>query len=190
MWPGTSVNRLCASGLQAIAFAGQAVASGQMDVILAGGTESMSRVPMGSDGGPFSPRILERFELIPQGLSAEFIAEKWGFTRKQIDEFSYQSHQKALAADFSKEILPVDGLSKDEGPRKDTTLEKMATLKSVFKEGGLTANNREVRRYALAKVLRNLDLAASLVVVPASAGSADIPTDVAANAVASREVSR
>jgi acetyl-CoA acyltransferase len=140
--PGTSVNRLCASGLQAIAFAGQAVASGQMDLILAGGTESMSRVPMGSDAGPFSPRILERFELIGQGLSAEFIAEKWGFTRRQIDEFSYQSHQKALAADFSKEILPVDGLSRDEGPRKDTTLEKMATLKSVFKEGGLlTAGN-------------------------------------------------
>jgi acetyl-CoA acetyltransferase family protein len=140
--PGTSVNRLCASGLQAIAFAGQAVASGQMDVVLAGGTENMSRVPMGSDGGPFSPRILERFELIPQGLSAEFIAEKWGFSRQQIDEFSYQSHQKALAADMAKEILPVDGISKDEGPRRDTSLEKMATLKPAFKEGGrLTAGN-------------------------------------------------
>ncbi len=140
--PGTSVNRLCASGLQAIVFAGQAVASGQMDLVLAGGTESMSRVPMGSDGGPFSPRILERFELIPQGLSAEFIAEKWGFSRRQIDEFSLASHQKALAADMSREILPIDGLTRDEGPRKDTSLEKLATLKSVFKEGGLlTAGN-------------------------------------------------
>lgn len=140
--PGTSVNRLCASGLQAITFAGQAVASGQMDVVLAGGTESMSRVPMGADGGPFSPRILERFELIPQGLSAEFIAEKWGFSRAQIDEFSYQSHVKANAADMSKEILPVDGVARDEGPRKDANLEKMGTLKSVFKEGGLlTAGN-------------------------------------------------
>ncbi len=140
--PGTSVNRLCASGLQAIVFAGQAVASGQMDLVMAGGTESMSRVPMGSDGGPFSPRILERFELIPQGLSAEFIAEKWGFSRRQIDEFSLASHQKALAADVAKEILPIDGFSKDEGPRKDTSLEKLAALKSVFKEGGLlTAGN-------------------------------------------------
>jgi len=140
--PGTSVNRLCASGLQACAFAAQAVASGQMDLVLAGGTESMTRVPMGSDGGPFSSRIVERFELVPQGLSAEFIAEKWGFTRRQIDEFSYGSHQKALAADFSREILPVDGVSKDEGPRKDTSVEKMGTLKPAFRpDGVLTAGN-------------------------------------------------
>ncbi|HYF00756.1 MAG TPA: thiolase family protein [Planctomycetota bacterium] len=140
--PGTSVNRLCASGLQACAFAAQAVAAGQMDLVLAGGTESMTRVPMGSDGGPFSSRIVERFELVPQGLSAEFIAEKWGFSRRQIDEFSYASHQKALAADFSREILPVDGVSKDEGPRKDTSVEKMGTLKPAFKpDGVLTAGN-------------------------------------------------
>ena len=140
--PGTSVNRMCASGLQAAAFAATSVASGQADLVLAGGTESMSRVPMGSDGGPFSPRLVERFELIPQGLSAELIAEKWGFDRRRLDEFAYESHQKALAADFSREILPIDGVAVDEGPRKDTSVEKMATLKSAFKEGGrLTAAN-------------------------------------------------
>ena len=166
--PGTSVNRLCASGLQAIAFAGQAVASGQMDLVLAGGTESMSRVPMGSDGGPFSPRILERFELIPQGLSAEFIAEKWGFSRRQIDEFSYQSHVKANAADMSKEILPTDGVTRDEGPRKDANLEKMGTLKSVFKDGGLltAGNSSQISDGAAAVVMASPAKAKALGVKP------------------------
>jgi acetyl-CoA acetyltransferase family protein len=140
--PGTSVNRMCASGLQAAAFGAAAVASGQAELVLAGGTESMSRVPMGSDGGPFSPRLVERFELVPQGLSAELIAEKWGFERRRLDEFAYESHRKALSADFSKEILPIDGVAKDEGPRKDTSVEKMAALKPAFKDGGrLTAAN-------------------------------------------------
>jgi acetyl-CoA acetyltransferase family protein len=140
--PGTSVNRLCASGLQACANAAQAVASGQQDLVLAGGAESMTRVPMGSDAGPFSARILERFELVPQGISAEFIAEKWGFSRRQIDEFSFESHRKALAADFKPELLPVGAVAADEGPRKDTSVEKMGTLKPAFREDGvITAGN-------------------------------------------------
>jgi acetyl-CoA acetyltransferase family protein len=140
--PGTSVNRLCASSLQACAFAAQAVMAGQMELVIGGGTESMTRVPMGSDAGPFSARVLERFDLVPQGLSAEFIAEKWQFSRRQLDEFSFASHQKALRADFKPEILPVDGVSADEGPRKDTSVEKMGTLKPAFKEGGvITAGN-------------------------------------------------
>jgi acetyl-CoA acetyltransferase family protein len=140
--PGTSVNRLCASSLQAIAVAADAVVAGAADLVVAGGTESMSRVPMGSDGGPFSPRILDRFDLVPQGISAEFIAAKWGFSRAQLDAFSLESHQKALKADFAREILPVDGVAADQGPRKDTSLERMAGLKPAFKEGGVvTAGN-------------------------------------------------
>ena len=140
--PGTSVNRLCASSLQACAFAAQAVMAGQMELVVGGGTESMTRVPMGSDAGAFSPRVLERFDLVPQGISAEFIAEKWQLSRRQLDEFSFESHQKALRADFKPEILPVDGVAVDEGPRRDTSVEKMGTLKSAFKEGGvITAGN-------------------------------------------------
>src|ERR1043166_4151008 len=111
--PGTSVNRLCASGLQASAVAAQAVQAGQMEMAIGGGTESMTRVPMGSDAGAFSPRILERFDLVSQGISAEFIAEKWQLTRRQLDEFSFASHQKALKADFKPEILPIDGRDTD-----------------------------------------------------------------------------
>ncbi|HXX93894.1 MAG TPA: thiolase family protein [Planctomycetota bacterium] len=140
--PGTSVNRLCASGLQACAVAAQAVQSGQMDLVIGGGTESMSRVPMGSDAGAFSNRILDRFDLVPQGISAEFIAEKWQISRRELDEFSYASHQKALRAPFKDEILPIGALAIDEGPRKETSVEKMGTLKAAFKEGGLiTAGN-------------------------------------------------
>jgi acetyl-CoA acetyltransferase family protein len=140
--PGTSVNRLCASGLQACAVAAQAIQAGQMELALGGGTESMTRVPMGSDAGPFSSRILDRFDLVPQGISAEFIAEKWQISRRQLDEFSYSSHQKALKADFKPEILPVGGIAADEGPRKETSVEKMGTLKPAFKEGGvITAGN-------------------------------------------------
>jgi acetyl-CoA acetyltransferase family protein len=140
--PAAAVNRLCASSLQAVAFAAAEVMSGQAELAIGAGTESMSRVPMGSDGGPFSPRILDRFDLVSQGISAEFIAEKWQLSRKQLDEFSYNSHQKALKADFKPEILPIDGRDTDEGPRKETTLEKMGTLKSAFKEGGvITAGN-------------------------------------------------
>ena len=106
--PAAAVNRLCASSLQACAFAAAEVLSGQADLVIGAGTESMSRVPMGSDGGPFSPRILDRFDLVSQGISAEFIAEKWQLSRKQLDEFSFASHQKALKADFKPEILPLD----------------------------------------------------------------------------------
>jgi acetyl-CoA acetyltransferase family protein len=140
--PAAAVNRLCASSLQAVAFAAAEIISGQAELAIGAGTESMTRVPMGSDGAPFSPRIMERFDLVSQGISAEFIAEKWQLTRRQLDEFSFASHQKALKADFKPEILPIDGRDTDEGPRKDTSIEKMGTLKSAFKEGGvITAGN-------------------------------------------------
>lgn len=140
--PAAAVNRLCASSLQACAFAAAEISSGQSELVIGAGTESMSRVPMGSDGGPFSPRILERFDLVSQGISAEFIAEKWQLSRRQLDEFSFGSHQKALKADFKPEILPLAGVETDEGPRKDTSVEKMGSLRAAFKEGGvITAGN-------------------------------------------------
>jgi acetyl-CoA acyltransferase len=162
--PGTSVNRLCASGLQACSVAAQAVMAGQMELAIGGGAESMSRVSMGSDAGAFSPRILERFDLVSQGISAEFIAEKWQLTRRQLDEFSYGSHQKAIKADVKAEILPIDGVSVDEGPRKETSIEKMGTLKPAFKEGGVitAGNSSQISDGAAALLIASMDKAKKL----------------------------
>src|SRR5437879_11148865 len=114
--PGTTINRFCGSGQQAAHFAAQGVLSGAQDIVIGAGVESMSRVPMGSDAfgpgeGPVSPKLMDMFEIIPQGNSAEMIAKKWGFSRAQLDEFAYQSHIKAGQAikegRFQREILPV-----------------------------------------------------------------------------------
>ena len=156
--PGTSIDRQCGSSQQAVAFAAATVASGQADVIVAGGVESMSRVPMGSSigdgalGEPFSPRFLDRYDGVRpnQGIGAEMIAERWGLTRTQLDEFSLRSHDLAAKAQadgaFDAEIAPVttaDGLvAADEGIRSGGTLEKLATLKTPFKaDGVISAGN-------------------------------------------------
>src|SRR5713101_6508575 len=157
--PGTTINRFCGSGQQAINFAAQGVLSGAQDVVIGAGVENMSRVPMGSDvfgpgEGPVSPRLMELFEIIPQGNSAEMIAKKWGFSREQLDEFAYQSHIKAGQAiqegRFTREIFPVqvkqNGTSydfqTDEGVRMPPAREKMAQLKPSFQEDGVvTAGN-------------------------------------------------
>ena len=157
--PGTTVNRFCGSGQQAVNFAAQAVTSGVHDVVIGAGVESMTRVPMGSDAfgpgeGPISPKLSDLYEIIPQGNSAEMIAKKWGFSRAQLDEFSYQSHVKAGQAiqegRFKAEIFPVDVLQNgnrynfdtDEGVRIPPSLEKMAQLKPSFQEDGvITAGN-------------------------------------------------
>ncbi|WP_088049932.1 thiolase family protein [Virgibacillus dakarensis] len=155
--PGTTIDRQCGSSQQAVHFAAQAIISGDMDVVVAGGIESMSRVPMGSNtqGVKLSESLTTKYEIINQGLSADRIATKWGFSREQMDEFSLESHRKAIAARqdgrFAKEILPLeiplpDGtktvVKDDEGPRADTTLEKLETLKPAFKEdGSITAGN-------------------------------------------------
>jgi acetyl-CoA acyltransferase len=158
------VNRLCASSLQALVTAADAVRAGSAGLVIAGGAESMSRVPMGSDAGPFSTRITDRFELVPQGISAEFIAAKWGFDRRRLDEFSYESHRRALKADFSREILPLDGVAADQGPRRDTTLEKMLSLKPAFKEDGLVTagNSSQISDGAAAIVVASSSRAKSL----------------------------
>ncbi len=154
--PGTSLNRFCGSGQQAVNFAAMAVKSGAQDLVVAGGVESMTRVPMGSDAGGEPPMSLfERYNLVPQGLSAEMIAEKWGFSRQQLDEFSLESQRKTWAAiqegRFKKSLVPVkvktdDGQQKlfdtDEHPRPQSTLEGLMALKPSFRpDGKITAGN-------------------------------------------------
>jgi acetyl-CoA acyltransferase len=148
--PGVTLNRLCGSGQQAVAFAGMEIMSGQAQLTIGCGLESMSRVPMGSDVGSFNENLAERFDMVPQGISAELVAERWGITRKEVDEFSYESHRKALHAmhegRFKNEIVPVPvmekgkvvrTIDKDEGPRADTTAQKIGTLKPAFKPDGI-----------------------------------------------------
>jgi acetyl-CoA acyltransferase len=160
--PGTTIDRQCGSSQQAAHFAAQGVMAGVYDVAIAAGVESMTRVPMGvtmqqGPGIPFGPRMIERYDhgLVPQGLSAELIAEKWGLTREQLDQYAVDSHARATRATeegrFENEILPVevehdDGtvelMTRDEGIRPTTTLEVLAGLKPAFKpDGVVTAGN-------------------------------------------------
>jgi len=155
--PGVSVNRMCGSGQQALNFAAASVAAGYYDVIIAGGVESMTRVPITSDQLPeqVPKSITDRFQIIPQGLSAEMIADKWKITREELDRFSFESQKKALRAidekRFEREIHPLtvtqdNGqqlvFGTDEHPRRDTSLEKLASLKPAFKPTGkVTAGN-------------------------------------------------
>ena len=150
--PGTTIDRQCGSSQQAVHFAAAGLVAGHYDVAIAGGTEVMSRVPMFSNAqggdGPFPPRMLARYDngLVPQGISAEMIAEKWGLSRQQLDEIAVESHERAAAATdaglFADEILPVGDVTADEGIRRGTTLETLAGLRTVFKEDGVvTAGN-------------------------------------------------
>ncbi|PAQ13910.1 acetyl-CoA acetyltransferase [Bacillaceae bacterium SAOS 7] len=149
--PGTTIDRQCGSSQQAVHFAAQAIASGDMDIVIAGGVESMTRIPMFSNrlDAEWSEHLTSQHEIIHQGLSAERMADKWELSRETLDEFSYNSHQKALKAQaegrFNKEILPIevtleDGakklISEDEGPRKETTVDILNGLKPVFRENG------------------------------------------------------
>ena len=148
--PGTTINRACGSSQQALDFAVQAVMSGQQDVVVAGGVEVMSRVPLGAaraTGMPYGPKVLERYHdfSFNQGLSAEMIAKKWGFSRTQLDEYSVSSHERAAAAQDSKafdaQIVPVwirnQLVAADEGVRRGTTVEKLAGLKPAFADDGM-----------------------------------------------------
>jgi acetyl-CoA acetyltransferases len=149
--PAFSLNRMCGSGQQAIHSAAQAILAGDCEVVIACGVESMTRVPMGSDFGTFSDRLLEKYQVIPQGFSAELIAEKWGLSRRELDEFSLESHRRAKEATdrgyFRREMIPieVEGIPflEDEGIRRDTNLEKLSELKPAFKPDGgvITAGN-------------------------------------------------
>lgn len=153
---GTTVNRLCGSSQQALNFAAMGVASGHQDIVIASGVESMSRIAMGSDmflQGEMvipSPKMSWKYNIIPQGLSAELVAERFQLTREELDAYSYESHQRAAAADdagkFERELVTMDvhteeqgdfTFAHDEGIRRSTTLEKLGTLKPAFKEDGV-----------------------------------------------------
>ncbi|QSE92450.1 acetyl-CoA C-acyltransferase [Rhodococcus pseudokoreensis] len=145
--PATTVDRQCGSSQQALHFAAAGVIAGQYDVAVAGGVESMSRVPMGSSrqsGQPFGRTVLDRFgvETFNQGVGAEMIAEKWAFSRRQLDEFAVGSHEKAAAAvdsgALTAQIASLPGvLDTDEGIRRGTTVDTLAGLKTSFKEDGV-----------------------------------------------------
>jgi acetyl-CoA acyltransferase len=147
--PGTTVDRQCGSSQQAIHFAAQGVISGAYDIVVAAGVESMSRAPMGSNvlpgSNPFGAGMAQRYPegLVPQGISAELIAAKWGFSRLQLDEFSANSHEKAAHATktglFDNELAPIAGLSTDEIIRPGTTVETLAALKPAFYDEAMKA---------------------------------------------------
>lgn len=146
--PGVTINRFCSSGLQAIAMAAEKIRSGGAEIVLAGGAESMSMVPVGGNKFAPNPRLaLEWPEIyISMGLTAENLQRQFQITREEQDAFALRSHQNALAAQskgwFEDELVPVAGLEKDEGPRADTTLEALAKLKPVFHaRGTVTAGN-------------------------------------------------
>ncbi len=156
-WPedvvGVTIDRQCGSSQQAAHFAAAAVVSGQHDVVVAGGVESMSRVPMlctvtQGPGEPFGPRMLERYDnsLVPQGISAEIIAERWSLSRAELDEIAVRSHERAAAAAdsgaFETELAPVGDAASDEGIRRGTDLATLAGLRTAFRDDGVvTAGN-------------------------------------------------
>ncbi|MGH8957193.1 MAG: thiolase family protein [Acidimicrobiia bacterium] len=158
---GTTVDRQCGSSQQSAHFAAQGVIAGAYDVVIAAGIESMTRIPMGvtaqqGPGMPFGPLMLERYShgLIPQGLSAEMINEKWSLDRTTLDQIGFDSHQRAARATeggrFESQIVPVTvkgesgsaEVTRDEGIRWETSLEKLASLQPAFKvDGSVTAGN-------------------------------------------------
>jgi len=167
-WPvtvaATTVDRQCGSSLQTCFNAATAIAAGQLDLVVAAGVETMSRVPMGSNGGSLSEEVTSRHEIVMQGTSAELIAEEWGLTREALDAYSLESHHRAIAAIdggwFESEIVPIElpeppapsggagvvaapaTFAVDEAVRRDTSLEALAALPSAFRDGGVvTAGN-------------------------------------------------
>ncbi len=179
---GVSVNRQCGSSQQATHFAAMGILSGVQECVIAAGVESMTRIPIGSDGsgpgdGPVSPKLSEQYSIVPQGISAELIAEKWGLSRKELDEFSYESHRRAARAiregRFRREIVPVpvtlsDGtegmFDTDEGVRMEPSLEKMAALPPSFKSDGVVAagNSSQISDGAAAVLVMSREKAKAL----------------------------
>ncbi len=179
--PGTTVNRACGSSQQALDFAVQAVMSGQQDVVVAGGVEVMSRVPLGSarsTGMPYGPKVLARYDdfSFNQGISAELICQKWGFDRTGVDEYSARSHELAAAAQdagaFTDQIVPVatEGgvVSADEGIRRGTTAEKLAGLKPAFTDDGMihAGNSSQISDGAAALLVTTAEKARELGMTP------------------------
>ena len=184
--PGTTVDRQCGSSQQAIHFAANLIQSGVCDITIAGGVESMSRVPMGSNavspGTPFPPELMELYDLVPQGISAELIARKYGISRQQMDEFGVRSHQLAQQATeqgrFKSQLLPIevslngngqhDLFTKDEGIRPTASYAATAALQPAFNpEHSITAgNSSQISDGAAAVLLMSLEKAKQLGLKP------------------------
>ena len=182
--PGVTVDRQCGSSQQSVHFAAAGLVSGQYDVVVAGGVESMSRVPMGSSRGtgganPSGSALETLYKGVPpnQGIGAEMIAERWGLSRAQLDEYSLASHQKAAAAidegRFAAQIVPVkldDGavMDTDEGVRRGSTLEKLGQIKPAFKPDGVihAGNSSQISDGAAALLMTTSDKARELGLTP------------------------
>ncbi len=184
---GTTIDRQCGSSQQSAHFAAQGVMAGAYDVVIAAGVESMTRVPMGitaqqGPGIPFGPKMLDRYAngLVPQGISAEMIAEKWGLSRLELDQLSLESHRRAARATeeqrFATQIVPVqvDGengketVTIDEGIRFDTSLEKLGSLQPAFKPDGVVTagNSSQISDGAAALLIMGEDVAEKLGLEP------------------------
>jgi acetyl-CoA acyltransferase len=180
--PAATVDRQCGSAQSAVSFAAGLIASGAHDVVIGAGVEHMGRVPMGSNlangehGTPFPPELMDRYDLVPQGLSAEMIADKWEIPRSEMDELGLRSHQLAARATeegrFDAEIVPIqvngDRVTRDQGIRPDTSLEAMAALKPAFKEDGkiTAANSSQISDGAAAVLLMSREKADELGLQP------------------------
>ena len=180
--PATAVDFQCGSSQQAIHLAAAMVSSGQADIVIAGGVESMTRVPMGSSlgnggGSPFTDNIMEAYNMIPQGIASDEIAAKWGITRHAMDEFGFESHRRAWKATsegvLQNEIVPIQGVDdegqlfivdRDQGIRPGATLEKMAQLDPVFTPDGVTTagNSSQISDGAAAALLMTAEKAEGL----------------------------
>jgi acetyl-CoA acyltransferase len=183
--PGTTIDRQCGSSQQAAHFAAQGVMAGAYDIVIAGGVENMTRVPMGASvipgSFPFGPEMLARYpHLVPQGISAELIAAKWNISREDNDAFSAQSHQRAARAQaegrFDREIVPIGVtvdeqahvFSRDEGIRPDSTVETLARLKPAFQEDGVVtaASSSQISDGASAVLIMSEEKALALGYTP------------------------
>lgn len=181
--PGTTIDRQCGSSQQAIHFAAQAIISGDMDIVVAAGVESMSRVPMGTNqqGIKWNSVLQGWYDMVHQGVAAAKIAEKWGISRQKMNEYSFKSHDRAIQAQkkgyFRQQMMPIsvkraDGTTaqfyKDEGPRKDTSMEKLDALPDLFTENsGITAGNAsQMSDGAAALLIMSDDKARELGFVP------------------------
>ncbi len=182
--PATTVDFQCGSSQQAVHLAAGMIASGQAEIVVAGGVESMTRVPMGSSltgGSPFTERIMEQYNIVPQGIASDEIAHKWGISRAEVDQIGYESHMKAAQAQtagrFERELFPIDGLdddgkamlvSRDQGVRPNASLEKMATLQPAFTGEGVTTagNSSQISDGAATLVLMSREKADSLGIQP------------------------
>ncbi len=182
--PATTIDFQCGSSQQAVHLAAGMIASGLAEIVVAGGVESMTRVPMGSsleNGTPFTDKMMEHYDIITQGVAADEIALKWGISRAEVDQIGYDSHLKAAHAQskgwFEQEILPIEGrdeenkpfiVNRDQGIRPNASLEKMAALQPAFNPDGVTTagNSSQITDGAAALVVMSRDKADALGIQP------------------------